>query len=108
MNPPTAPRQLNLGTSQPNFGIRAVPLQSHLNTNETELRVQSKLLVNQSGVVEQSPLHTGLEDPRVRAVDKWHRLGQQSSHNNTILPLLPVDLQFEIPCCLEDMYGNNI
>ncbi|GFS75060.1 integrase catalytic domain-containing protein [Trichonephila clavipes] len=34
--------------------------------------------------------------------------GQRSSHNNTVLPILPVDMQFEILCFPESMYGNNI
>ncbi|GFW84404.1 hypothetical protein TNCV_1132721 [Trichonephila clavipes] len=36
------------------------------------------------------------------------RHGKRSSHNNTVLPLLPVNMQFDIPCFSENMYGNNI
>ncbi|GFS60117.1 uncharacterized protein TNCV_2826431 [Trichonephila clavipes] len=40
--------------------------------------------------------------------EKLSRHGQQSSYNNTVLPHLPVDTQFEIPYFSENMYGNNI
>ncbi|GFV71508.1 hypothetical protein TNCV_2048581 [Trichonephila clavipes] len=36
------------------------------------------------------------------------RYGQRSSHNDTVLPLLPVDTPFEIPRFSENTSGNNI
>ncbi|GFS89632.1 uncharacterized protein TNCV_3786971 [Trichonephila clavipes] len=39
----------------------------------------------------------------VYGIRPMSRHGQRSSHNNTVLAILPVDMQFEIPCFSENM-----